>query len=44
TGPHSPGEYRVNVPITNIDAWYEAYEVQPENRMYVAPEDRVRIW
>ena len=44
TDPHSPPHYRVNVPITNIDAWYDAFEVTPQDQMFVAPEDRVRIW
>ncbi|MFN3520809.1 MAG: M13 family metallopeptidase [Phenylobacterium sp.] len=42
--PHSPPKYRVNVPITNIDAWYAAFGVKPDDAMYVKPEDRVRIW
>ncbi len=43
-GPHSPPRYRVNVPITNMDAWYDAFGVNPEDPMYVAPDARVRIW
>ena len=43
-GPHSPPHYRVNVPITNIDAWYDAFGISPEDPMYVAPDARVRIW
>ena len=30
--------------MRNIDAWYEAFEVQPGDKLYVAPEQRVRIW
>ncbi|MDO8410278.1 MAG: M13-type metalloendopeptidase [Phenylobacterium sp.] len=44
SGPHSPPHYRVNVPVANIDTWYEAFDVAPEDAMHVAPEDRVRIW
>ncbi len=44
TGPHSPPEYRVNGVMPNIDAWYEAFNVQPGDKMYIAPEQRVRIW
>ncbi len=44
TDPHSPPKYRVDVPITNIDAWYDAFDVQTGDKMFVAPEDRVRIW
>jgi putative endopeptidase len=43
-GPHSPAEFRVIGPLRNVDAWYEAFGVQPGDRYYLAPEDRVRIW
>ncbi|MDP3854984.1 M13 family metallopeptidase [Phenylobacterium sp.] len=42
--PHSPPKYRVQVPVKNIDAFYEAFGVKPGDGMYVAPADRVRIW
>ncbi len=42
--PHSWAEFRANGPLTNIDAFYEAFDVQPGDRMYRAPEERVRIW
>lgn len=44
TDPHSPGMYRAFVPLTNIDAFYNAFAVKPGDRMYRSPEDRVRIW
>jgi putative endopeptidase len=44
TGPHSPAEFRVIGPIRNVDAWYEAFDVQPGQRYYLTPEERVRIW
>ena len=44
TGPHSPARYRINGPARNMDAWYEAFNVQPGDALYVAPEDRVTIW
>ena len=44
TGPHSPARYRVNGVVRNIDAWYDAFEVKPEHELYLAEEDRVRIW
>ncbi len=44
TDPHSPPKYRVQVPVKNIDAFYEAFGVKPGDPMYVAPADRVRIW
>jgi len=41
---HSPSQFRVNGPLPNIDAWYAAFHVQPGDRLYIRPEDRVRIW
>jgi putative endopeptidase len=42
--PHSPDYYRVIGTLRNVDAWYAAWNVQPGDKMYVAPADRVRIW
>jgi len=42
--PHSPRQFRVIGPTRNIDSWYQAFGVQPGDRMYVPPEQRVRIW
>jgi len=42
--PHSPGQYRVNGPVRNIDAWYGAFDVKPGDKLYLPPEERVRIW
>jgi putative endopeptidase len=44
TDPHSPGMARANGPIINIDAWYEAFNVQPGDKMYKTPEQRTKIW
>jgi len=44
TDPHSPAEFRVIGPVRNSDAWYAAFDVQPGDKYYLAPEDRVRIW
>jgi putative endopeptidase len=44
TDPHSPRQYRVNGPSRNIDAWYGAFDVKPGEKLYLKPEDRVRIW
>lgn len=44
TDSHAPGMHRANGPIVNMDAWYEAFNIQPGDRMYVAPEKRNRIW
>ena len=44
TDPHSPSEYRANGPTSNIDAFYDAFAVKPGDRMYRAPNERVKIW
>jgi len=43
TNEHSPGEYRADT-VRNIDPWYEQFEVKPGGKLYLSPEDRVRIW
>jgi putative endopeptidase len=42
--PHSPPQARVDVPMRNIDAFYDAFGLKAGDAMYVAPADRVRIW
>ena len=42
--PHSPPAYRINGPLRNIDAWYTAFGVPADAKLYVAPAERVRIW
>jgi len=44
TDPHSPPEFRVNGTVRNMDAWYAAFNVQPGQKLYLAPADRVHIW
>ena len=44
TDPHSPERYRTIVPIRDLDAWYTAFNVQPGDKLYIAPENRVHIW
>jgi len=44
TDPHSPEQYRANAPLTNIDAWYTAFNVKPGDKMYKKPEDRIHVW
>jgi putative endopeptidase len=43
TDPHSPCQVRADV-VRNMDPWYSAFDVQPGQKLYLAPEDRVRIW
>ncbi|MEZ5938169.1 MAG: M13 family metallopeptidase [Hyphomonadaceae bacterium] len=44
TDPHSPAAARGSIPERNMDAWYAAFNVQPGEKEYIAPEKRVRIW
>jgi putative endopeptidase len=44
TDPHSPGNIRATQPLKNIDAFYEAFGIKEGDKMYLAPENRVRIW
>jgi putative endopeptidase len=44
TDPHSPGMHRANGPIVNMDAWYQAFNVKPGDKMYIAPDKRIKIW
>ena len=44
TGPHSPAQFRVNGAVQNSDVWYQAFNVKPGDKLYVALENRVRIW
>ena len=43
-GVHSPGMYRSNGIVRNVDAWYDAFDVQPDDELYLPPEERVEIW
>jgi putative endopeptidase len=44
TDPHSPSEFRANGTVSNMPEFYKAFDVKPEDKMYVKPEDRVKIW
>jgi len=44
TDPHSPGEYRTIGAPVNMDAWYNAFDVKPGDKLYKKPEDRIRMW
>jgi endothelin-converting enzyme/putative endopeptidase len=43
TDPHSPSQFRADT-VRNIDSWYSAFDVQPGEKLYLAPPHRVRIW
>ncbi len=40
---HAPAEYRADT-VRNLDAWYDAFHVQPGQKLYLAPAERVRVW
>lgn len=42
--PHSLGEWRVNGTLPHIDAWYDAFGIQEGDSMFIAPENRAKIW
>jgi putative endopeptidase len=44
TDPHSPAHYRVVGPLRNVDEWYAAFNVKPTDPVYLAPDQRARIW
>jgi len=44
TNEHSLNRWRVNGILPHIDAWYKVFNVTPANKMYLAPEKRVRLW
>ncbi len=41
---HAPNRYRVNGVVRNMDAWYSAFNIKPGDRLYLPPEERVRLW
>jgi len=43
TDSHAPAEYRADT-VRNLDGWYQAFDVKPGQRLYLAPADRVRVW
>ncbi len=44
TDPHSPSQFRTNGPVMNIDAFYDAFDVQPGDRLYKPEDERIKIW
>ena len=43
TDPHAPGHYRAET-VRNFDAWYKSFHIQPGDKLYLAPDQRVHIW
>lgn len=44
TDPHAPSQYRANGPVTNIDAFYEAFDVREGDKLFKPVSERIRIW
>lgn len=44
SNPHSPPNFRVVGPLRNIDEWYQAFNVKSEDKNYLAPDQRVKLW
>ena len=44
TNPHAPAMYRANGAVRNVPEWYEAFDVQEGDALYLPPEERVKIW
>ena len=42
--PHSPGAFRANGPVRNVDVWYDTFGVAPDSPMFIPKDKRVRIW
>ncbi len=44
TDPHSPAEYRVNIPLSNFQKFYDTYNVTSKNKMYIEEKNRLHLW
>ncbi len=44
TDPHSPGQVRAVQPLKNVDDFYKAFNIKKADKMYLSPENRVKIW
>ena len=44
TNSHAPSMYRSNGAVRNVPEWYQAFDVQEGDKLYLAPEERVKIW
>lgn len=42
--PHSPSTYRANGPVSNLDEFYEAFDVKPGDKLFKPKEERIQIW
>ncbi len=44
TDPHAPAMYRAYMPLQNVDAFYTTFDIKEGDKMYLEPENRVKIW
>lgn len=44
TNEHSPGKYRANGVVRNMDAWYKAFDVKSGDKLYLPPDQRAKVW
>lgn len=44
TDPHSPNEFRCNIPVSNMEPWYQAFGIKPGDKMYRAENERAKVW
>jgi len=44
TDPHSPDEFRCNQVVSNLDEFYQAFDISESDKHYLPPQVRVRIW
>lgn len=44
TDPHSASEQRCNLPVSNVAAWYKAFDIKPTDKMYRPENERARVW
>lgn len=44
TDPLGPARFRVNGVVRNIVAWYNTFDVQPGDKLYLAPDKRAHVW
>lgn len=44
TDPHAPAKFRVNGVLKNVDRFYDAFQINPNDPMYLAPDERAKIW
>jgi putative endopeptidase len=42
--PHAPNGVRAEAPLRDVDSWYRAFDVVPGDKLYLPPDQRVRIW